>query len=180
MSKEKLIDQNISDLRQPGELPLKLVTWLITGAAVGATAAYFWDPARGLKRRHVLKDQTIARSKELKEFATGVALDVGNRLRGIAAEARGFVNFQPVNDETLNQRIRSEFGRKIRHARSIDSFVKDGVVTLAGPILADEVSALLRCVRRVRGVRDIVNRLQISEVADGISGLQGSGPEYLQ
>jgi osmotically-inducible protein OsmY len=180
MNKENLDYNQFSEKNARGETSVKIVTWLIAGAAVGATAAYFWDPARGKRRRHVLRDQSIARVREAKESAVGIALDVGHRVRGIAAEAGAMFRRQALNDDTLNQRIRSEFGRKIRHARSIDSFVKDGVVTLAGPILAEEVNSLLRCVRRVRGVRGIVNQLQVSEVADSISGLQGAGAGYLQ
>lgn len=167
---------------QPSELSAvsgRTAYLFLAGLAIGAASAYFLDPARGKRRRHVLRDQIMAQARDLGEAVAALTHDTGNRFFGLY---RRF-NYPPspdVNDDTIAQRVRSEFGRKIRHARSIQTVVSNGVVTLAGPILADEVRAVLRCVRRVPGVRDIINQLDIRTEADGISGLQGEGPKYLQ
>jgi osmotically-inducible protein OsmY len=86
----------------------------------------------------------------------------------------------PVDDAVLEQRIRSHFGRKIRHARSVKVDVHEGQVVLSGPILRDEVGVLLDCVGRVPGVKGIENKLDVFDSAGQIPGLQGEGREYLQ
>jgi len=160
--------------------PFKSFAWLLAGVTLGAIAAYFLDPARGKRRRNLLRDQFVSKSKSLGDAAVGFSANIRNHLQGWAAQNRAWRNPTWQNDDTLNQHARSEFGRKIRHAKSIESFVKDGVITVAGPIFADEVPILLRSIRKIRGIRDIINHLEVHTEADSISGLQGAGPQYLQ
>jgi hypothetical protein len=46
-------------------------------------------------------------------------------------------------------------------------------VTLRGPILRDEVEELIAAVSSVRGVTEVVNRLEPYDEADGAPSLQG-------
>jgi uncharacterized membrane protein len=48
-------------------------------------------------------------------------------------------------------------------------------VTLKGPILARESGRLLAATRRVHGVREVDDQLDVHQTAAGISGLQGGG-----
>ncbi len=72
--------------------------------------------------------------------------------------------------------------REVSHSRPIQVTADRDVVTLAGPILRDEVENLVRCVRKVRGVKDVVNRLDAYDKCNRIPGLQrqGQGPDFLQ
>src|SRR5690606_31963398 len=61
----------------------------------------------------------------------------------------------------------------------------DGHVVLSGPILRSEVEHLLHEVRKVRGVREVENRLEVHEHGNHVPSLQGPGrppraPELLQ
>ncbi len=64
-------------------------------------------------------------------------------------------------------------GGSIRHPRSIDVTAWEGRVTLRGPVLADEVGALLQQVASVRGVRDVDHRLEVHAEPGDVPGLQG-------
>jgi uncharacterized membrane protein len=54
--------------------------------------------------------------------------------------------------------------------------VRDGRVTLHGPILARELAPALAGAAGVRGVRGVTNALEVHEHPDGVPGLQGDGP----
>jgi uncharacterized membrane protein len=75
----------------------------------------------------------------------------------------------------LIERVRSAIGRAASHPGSIEVDARDGVVTVSGPILADEADALLDTVARVRGVRDVVDRLDVRASSGNTPGLQGAG-----
>src|SRR5206468_3234814 len=64
-------------------------------------------------------------------------------------------------------------GRVVSHPHAIEVRVRDGHVTLSGPVLASEVDDLLSCLSSVRGVEDVENRLEVHERAGDISSLQG-------
>ena len=66
----------------------------------------------------------------------------------------------PVADEILEERVREEFHREIRHAKSIEIQVHNGVVTVRGPILVDEVDKLISCIEAVPGVLRVEDHLQ--------------------
>ena len=50
---------------------------------------------------------------------------------------------------------------------------QNGNVTLAGPILVEEIPELLACANRVSGVNEVVNNLEAHEQADNHPALQG-------
>lgn len=140
--------------------------WFITGSALGATVMWFLDPRSGTRRRAQVRDKVT----HLSHACTAAILRAlrHSRHRIIGFQARRHQNLiGPVDDDKLTSRVRSEFGRKIRHARAIQSRVISGVVTLSGSIFKDEVEALLSCVEQVPGVRGIINKLEIHEVPSG-------------
>lgn len=64
------------------------------------------------------------------------------------------------SDELLEERVRQEFHRKIHHARSVQIEVHEGVVTVSGPILLDEVDTLIASIQAVPGVKRVEDHLQ--------------------
>jgi gas vesicle protein len=60
---------------------------ILLGAAVGAAAAYFFDPQMGNGRRIRLRDQAMARVSRGADAAEGFGQDVANRAYGMAHEA---------------------------------------------------------------------------------------------
>lgn len=162
-------------LRQPEHEPQKMngSVLFLSGAGLGAGLVYFFDPVRGRRHRALARDKINRLYHTAPDFASKAGKDLSNRARGIVAETRSALTQEPVPDEILVERVRAKIGRIVTHPGSIDVAVRDGVVTLRGPILKNEVKPLLSCVRRVRGVAAVEDQLTVHESSTGIPGLQG-------
>ena len=151
-------------------------TALIGGAGLGAGVMYLLDPDRGKRRRALVRDQAIRSVRQTREAAEATAHDVQHRAQGIVSTMKAWVApAAPLSDDVLVERVRARLGMLVRHPRSIEVVARDGTVILSGPVLADEVDALVAMVSRVAGVRNVENRLEIHEEAGDVPGLQG-GP----
>jgi len=100
--------------------------------------------------------------------------DVRNRARGVVAELRARLVPEDVTDDVLQERVRARLGQTVRYARSIETTVADGVVTLRGPALADDVARVVRRVGQVPGVSAVDNRLDVHAEPGDVPGLQGA------
>ncbi|MBP7146067.1 MAG: SRPBCC family protein [Acidobacteria bacterium] len=145
----------------------------IRGAALGVTAMYLMDPDRGRRRRALIRDQFVAGWHDLNNGIARSARDLGNRGRGLVAEALGRVRGGAAPDWVIEERVRSRLGRACSHPRALQVSVEDGVVTLAGPVLAHELERVLWETGSVRGVAGVENQLELHEHAAGIPALQG-------
>lgn len=163
-------------------------TWLtMMGAGIGASVMYYLDPNLGRRRRALARDKVAHGVNQASRGLDVAGRDVANRARGLAAQARSRLRDEPVADEVLVERVRARIGRLVSHPGAIEVAACDGIVTLSGPILQDEVRPLLHHVRRVPGVRYTENCLTEYTEPGRIPGLQGEaarGPgavfEYFQ
>ena len=146
---------------------------VLGGIGIGAAAMYLLDPDRGARRRAELRDQLVSTANTLGDAFDTTTRDLGNRARGMAAETRARLTPEDVTDDVLVGRVRAALGRVVSHSGSIIATASGGEVTLSGPVLASEVDELLITVRKVRGVQDVVDRLEVHELADSVPGLQG-------
>ncbi|MGE3683290.1 MAG: BON domain-containing protein [Bdellovibrionales bacterium] len=163
------------------EAPGNSLAWFLLGTGVGALSVFLLDPISGERRRAFVRDKGTRYSSDIRDFIFRKVRDLSNRVKGMSAEVvHSRRRWEPVDDQTLEQRVRSEFGRKVSHAHSIRTEVSDGVVTLRGPVLASEVDDLIDCVEGVPGVKGIQNELDVHQSGEHIPGLQGKGKEYLQ
>jgi hypothetical protein len=150
------------------------MTSLLIGAGAGAGLMYLLDPDLGNRRRALVRDQLV-RARHLTEDAMdATSRDVRNRARGVVAELRSRLVPEDVTDDVLHERVRARLGQTVRYARSIETFVADGVVTLRGPVLADDVARVVRRVGQVPGVRAVENRLDVHAEPGDVPGLQGA------
>jgi len=147
----------------------------MTGAAVGAGLLFVLDPTRGAKRRAIVRDKLVRARRVAGEGAGATVRDISNRARGIAASVRGRLSDDNVSDRVVCERVRAQLGRASSHARALDVDVRDGCVTLRGPILSSEVQDVLAVAAAVRGVHSVVNELEPHESSAGIPSLQGDG-----
>jgi hypothetical protein len=148
---------------------------VLAGIGLGAALAYIFDPDRGGRRRALVRDKAIRGARLTRDGLDATMCDVTNRARGIAAATRARMSHEPVDDDTLVERVRSKIGRACSHPRAIDVFASDGDVTLRGPILADEMSGVLAAANAVRGVSTVSCELEPHDSAEGIPSLQGEG-----
>lgn len=149
------------------------VNWLLS-AALGAAAMYYLDPARGRQRRALVRNQLVHASHKATHDARVAGRDAANRLRGLAATARAALDDEQPDDDVLTDRVRACLGRVVTHPHSIRVTSADGVVTLSGPVLTEEVPSLVDCVLAVRGVKEVRNELEIHDEPGRVPGLQGT------
>ena len=147
---------------------------LLFAAGIGVALMYLFDPQMGKRRRALIRDQFVRAGNKAGDTFSATQAEVSHRAKGAVMEARQRVSRGPISDEMLVERVRAQLGRASSHPRSIVVTAHDGIVTLSGPVLADEVVALLARVRSVPGVQDLDNQLEVHEQAGRVPGLQGS------
>jgi len=150
-----------------------LLLRLLTTAAAGAGLMFLLDPDRGRGRRALVRDQLVRAAHRTGDAVDATSRDVGNRARGVVAELRSRLVNVEVSDGVLHERVRARIGSAVGHAGAIEAGVVDGRVSLRGPVLADDVDRLVRRVRSVPGVREVINQLDVHDEPGGVPGLQG-------
>ena len=143
--------------------------------AAGAGLMYLLDPNRGAYRRHVMRDKTVS---ALNESGTGLRRTgqyLRDSSRGLVAETRARFRHEVASDYKIGARVRSAMGRVVSHPSAVWVSVVDGNVTLCGEVLAGEHKALLAAANGARGVRSVVDQLNVHESAAGVASLQGEG-----
>jgi hypothetical protein len=135
---------------------------------------YLFDPERGKRRRNMLRDQAIHQVRVKQESLHVMQRDFVNRSQGLVHEVQGRFQKESAEDTILIERVRSAMGRCCSHTHGIQVDCTDGVVTLSGPVLANEVLDLVGTVRNVKGVERVINQLDVHSSSDGVAGLQGT------
>jgi len=145
---------------------------LLGGAGLGVGAMYYLDPSLGAQRRAHARDQVRRVPRALQDSAAVTARDLKNRTAGFISEARGRLTEGAVEDEVLSGRGRSKLGFLVRHPSSIQVDAHDGLVTLRGSVLADEIEQLVRGMHAVRGVKEVDNQLEVHDNPGSVPALQ--------
>jgi hypothetical protein len=146
---------------------------LISALLAGAGLMYLLDPDRGARRRALVRDKAIRARHKLRDGFGATTRDLKNRAKGTVAGLRSRWRQEEVDDEILHERIRSVVGRVVSYPGVIEVVVLGGQVTLRGPVLQRELDDLLGAVRRVRGVSEVTNELEVYPSADNVPSLQG-------
>lgn len=152
----------------------------LLGLGVGAATMFLLDPHSGNRRRALVRDKAVHYSRipdQARERLDDMLRDARNRANGMIARLRGQFTFGTPSDDVLVARVRSRLGHVVTHPSALDVTAHDGLVTLRGPILLNEVDRALMAVRLIPGVSDLVNQLETHVTADGVPGLQGTAPQ---
>ena len=144
---------------------------LFVGAGLGAALMFILDPARGARRRSLVRDKTLKVFRRSGRAVHERSEDIGNRLKGSVAELRSKTAPPPTNHQ-LEERVRAELGHNVEHTKAIEVIADDGYVTLRGNVLRDELEDILSTVREVPGVRKVHSEMQIREAPGDIPSLQ--------
>lgn len=144
----------------------------LAGVALGAGLMYVLDPIAGRRRRAVARDQLRSAGRQLNDMTSCALRDARNRSLGLWAEARARLRPESVTGEVLEARIRSELGSVLRYPGLVEVEAKNGVVSLTGAVPADETRRMMRRVRRIRGVSQIDNRLDVYRHPSDLPGVQ--------
>jgi hypothetical protein len=144
-----------------------------SGIGIGGGLMYLFDPDRGRRRRSLIRDKAAGAVRDVDDAINKSARDIGNRAKGVMAEARSLFSFGEIPDEILVTRVQAKIGRLVSHPHAIEVSVDDGEVTLRGPVLSSEADTLVRGVSIMRGVTGVRNRLEAHDRAEDVPGLQG-------
>lgn len=143
------------------------VCTLLTGACIGAIAMYFLDPQTGRRRRALVRDQVTHAAHALVESQQTRARDLANRASGLWSKSTNWLRSHDDSDEAVNARLRSRLGRLAASPHAIESSVENGRAVLRGSVRPSEVERVIDEIRRVPGVREVVNLLSVEEQPQG-------------
>lgn len=142
-------------------------------ALLAAGVTYLLDPDSGRRRRAWLRDQLTSAGREAGDFFAKAGRDARNRAKGAYSESRARLRRGTSDEAVLSERVRARLGRLCSHASVIQVTCEGGLVRLSGDILQEELDQVLRGVRRIHGVTEVVNELNVHTEPDNISALQG-------
>jgi len=128
--------------------------------ALGAAAMYWLDPANGRARRARTVDHLRAAWTAGCELADKKSRHLRNRAQGALAELAGLFRGDHASDDVVQARIRAELGTIASRPSAIGVRADRGKVELTGSIDPAEHDRVIAAVRRVRGVRDVVDRAE--------------------
>lgn len=132
----------------------------LTGIAVGATLTYLLEPRTRLRRQAILRDKALSLAHRSITAGNRLSRHLRNRLQGIIAITSDLVRPEGSDsDAKIAARVRSALGRATRHAHTITVEVREGQVSLKGPLAAHEAGGVIRVAERIRGVRRVENLL---------------------
>lgn len=149
------------------------------GTALGAVAAYLFDPVQGKGRRTRLVDQAAGLVRRVSERGERMGRRVASDAEGFSERMRHSTrDYTPPNDVTLARKVESEvLGRPDISAGSVLVNVEHGVVVLRGQVERPElIRNLEEEVRRVDGVYDVENLLhEPGQPAPNKAEIRGAG-----
>jgi hypothetical protein len=148
---------------------------LLAGAGAGALLVFMLDPARGGRRRALVRDKLVWATRKTRDGAETTARDLRNRTEGSIAAIRGRRRGRTVDDVKVLERVRARLGRVCSYAHAIDVIVQNGAVTLRGPILDAELHDVVNAASAVKGVTSVANELEPHADAANVPALQGRG-----
>ena len=129
-------------------------------AMAGAAMMYFLDPAWGRSRRAWLQQKAGSVGRDVRRREHALARHTLDHVQGALHTIHGVVDgAEDVDDVVLVERVRTALGRTIANPHGIEVKAFDGRVVLRGPVTPEELAEIVACTQRVRGVREVDNRL---------------------
>jgi osmotically-inducible protein OsmY len=161
------------------------ITTLLFGAAIGAAATHFLDPASGRRRRNQLREQAASKASSGASQAAGAATHAAAKAKGAVATATpsvpGAHRIDDVDDVTLARKVETEIFRAADAPKgevSVD--VQAGVVYLRGTV-ADErwIERLADDAKNVDGIKGVKNLLHRPGTPAPAAGPRGAVSDRL-
>jgi len=151
---------------------MKLKT-VLTTIGVGAGLAYFFDPKQGESRRTLVRDKANNLVNQMDDSIYAAVEDTRNRTRGVLSEWTAKLSNQDSPDWLLAERVRSALGRLSPHSRDVSVRAEDGKVHLSGSILNDEKDNILKAASWTRGVREVIDELEVFYSPEEMAAFHG-------
>jgi len=136
---------------------------ILCSIGIGAALMYFLDPDSGRRRRTLAAEKSARLKRSALDRQDAIVRNALHRVNGTLAGIRARLRpEEPVDDGVLVERVRAAMGHVVGDPRAVEVRVHEGRVTLKGPVRQDEMGELVACAKRVRGVREVDNRLSVS------------------
>ncbi|HWM95110.1 MAG TPA: BON domain-containing protein [Thermoanaerobaculia bacterium] len=148
---------------------------LLGGVSLGAGLMYLLDPDGGGRRRALARDKAVHGLTVSGKALRKTSADLGNRTRGLVAQAGSRLHKDGAEVQVLEARVRSKLGRHVSHPSAIQVQCEEDRVILSGPVLASEVDKLLHKVKKVKGVHKVENRLEVQDTSEGMPAEGSNG-----
>jgi hypothetical protein len=162
-------------MRRPAGFSFGPLGWLALGVGLAAAGFTLFDPRRGGARRAMIRDKVASRARKVREEGRGLLIHAADRIRGAIHETRARFDEGGISDSVLEDRVRAQMGRAVSHPGGLRIKAVDGCIEIAGPVLRHEVDGLVDRIRSVRGVKDVVERLDVHDEPGNEPALQGAG-----
>jgi hypothetical protein len=146
--------------------------WIALGALAGASLMLFLAPSNGRRSRALVKDKLKSaggNAAKLRQEAARRAADLRNRAEGKLHEARSSNDEDFADDNTIADRVRTALGENelTRNLERLNVDCVDGIVTLRGPMVDEELKAQIETlVGGVKGVREVRSHLLLSDTPE--------------
>jgi uncharacterized membrane protein len=136
------------------------------GVAAGSLLMYFLDPDRGKRRRALVRDKAARTSHDFSTLIDKAQRDISNRAAGAWHGAKTFFTDGSADPDVLVQRVRSRLGRAASHPHAVEVTAEGDAIVLHGTVSGSEMDRLVRYARSVKGVKNVLNRLKATPVAE--------------
>jgi uncharacterized membrane protein len=155
-------------------VPAQVLKPLLGYGLLGAGIAYMLDPRGGRRRRSLIRDQFAHLWRKNIHNLGNIGRYVhGQSLGLLALLGQPFQRQIDLPDAKLVARVRTALGRASSHPHAIRVDADQGRVLLRGLVLARELPRVVSRVSRVRGVKELINRLESHGNPENIPSLQG-------
>jgi hypothetical protein len=109
-----------------------------------------------------VREKAVKFSRRLFRFSRKHSKDWANRAEGLKARLAQLKGSEPVDDQTLVSRIRTELGRLVEHPRRMLVESDHGNIHLSGDCLSGEVEAVADKISEIHGVKHLKSDLHPS------------------
>ncbi|HVF10933.1 MAG TPA: YtxH domain-containing protein [Abditibacteriaceae bacterium] len=151
--------------------------WFAVGVLAGVVLGILLAPTTGRRSRALLKDKAVkggSKAADLGAAATDKVADLGRRAKGVASELSGRLGDSDgggdeADDTVIADRVRTALGQDptTRDLERLNVSCVDGVITLHGPIVDEELqTAIEAVVRGVKGVREVQSQLLVEDAPE--------------
>lgn len=139
---------------------------------IGAGLMYLLDPHAGSQRRAALMNNVNRLANQAGQGSSRNEGYVADKTAEGWTANKERLGVTMISDEVLGARIRANLRKAVSHPQAVNVQVVEGDVVLTGDILAREVQPLIDYVRAMQGVRNIDNRMNVYESAEGVPSLK--------
>jgi uncharacterized membrane protein len=134
---------------------------------------YFLDPDSGPRRRGRLRGRVEHEARQLARDTRSAARDLAHRAHGIEARAEQLLRYEgKPEDDVLEARVRQALGHACSHPRALEVRCRGGCVELRGDVLRRDLRPVRAALKKVSGVREVIEDLRVHEEPGVVPGLQ--------